>query len=353
MGAEPDSRPPGMAPTVGNPTAVGARADPPLTPLELPAWTEFNAWRTGLRVERFLAAPAGGRQIRAVLYIDRRGHVMIPPNNPYLPLVFESSRPHPSGRTAEWFATAEPLVDAMEGHGVANAITFPPEVTDVRPWQWRRFLVGVRYTYYLDFPFDPTIMDRSARRQTNRAASLGLRTERVTAIDPVIDCLTATEARQGFSHRVGGRELSTARSLLGDENLRMYVGYEADGRPASAMVVLHAPGARTIGWLTGTRADALASGTVHLLWRTAFDDLAAAGATGIDLCGANIPSIAAFKSHWGARLLPFFAIRSYSLRAGARFLADWLGPGRRPRGSDGPGGARRDSHAGGDAQAIG
>ena len=339
MGAAPDSRLPDTAPIVGSHAAAGARAGDRLTPLELPGWTEFNAWRTGLRVERFLAEPAGGGQIRAVLYVDRRGHVLIPPNNPYLPLVFESARQHPSGRTAEWFAAAEPLVDAMERHGVANAITFPPEVTDVRPWQWRRFLVGVRYTYYLDFPFDAALMDRSARRQASRATSLGLRVERTAGIDPVLECLTATEARQGFSHRVGGRELGAARSLLGDENLRMYVGYAADGRPASAMVVLHAPGARTIGWLAGTRADALASGVVHLVWRTAFDDLTAAGSTGIDLCGANIPSIAAFKSHWGARLLPFFTVRSYSLRAGARFIADWLGPGRRPHGPGVPGGA--------------
>ena len=103
----------------------------------------------------------------------------------------------------------------------------------------------------------------------------------------------------------------------------MYVCFDRHGRPASTQVMLHSPGARALHWMGGTIAASLAYGTANAGLRFAFDDLASASATGIDLCGANIESVAAFKSHWGARLVPYFVVRTYSVRAGARFLADW------------------------------
>src|SRR5450759_3763342 len=60
-----------------------------LTPLELPGWLEFNVRRTSLEARRFsFALTPGGPEIRAVLYLDRRGRVKMPPNNPYLPVAF-------------------------------------------------------------------------------------------------------------------------------------------------------------------------------------------------------------------------------------------------------------------------
>jgi Acetyltransferase (GNAT) domain len=295
-----------------------------LTPLELPGWLEFNVWRTGLKARRFsFAVTPGGPEIRAVLYLDQRGRVKMPLNNPYLPVAFQSARQGRSGRTADWLRAAAPLVEEIKQRGIANGITLPPEVDDVRPWTWRDFLVRVRYSYYIDFPFDPTLMDRKTRKTCDKAATLGMSVDRVVDVGPVMDCLSETEARKGFSHGLGHRELEAARDLLGPDGLRMYACFDRQGQPGSSLVVVHAHGGRAVGWLAGTSRTHLADGAVHLLWRHAFADLASAGATGIDLCGANIESIAAFKSHWGARLVPYFAVRSYSVRAGARFLADW------------------------------
>jgi hypothetical protein len=295
-----------------------------LTPLELPGWLEFNAWRTGLEARRFsFALTPNGPEIRAVLYIDRRGRVTMPPNNPYLPIAFQSARQGNSGQTAEWLRAVAPLVEEMRQRGVTNGITFPPEVDDVRPWSWRGFLVGVRYSYYLDFPFDPALMSRTTRRLLDKAPSLAMSVDRVVDVGQVVDCLTDTEARQRFSSRLGLRELEAARDLLGPESLKMYACFDRKGQPAASTVVVHAPGARAIGWLLGMKGTHRADGAVHLLWRHAFEDLASEGATGIDLCGANIESIAAFKSHWGARLVPYYSVRTFSVRAGARFLADW------------------------------
>lgn len=292
-------------------------------PLELPGWLEFNSWRTGLKSHRFsLALTPEGPEARAVLYLDRRGRVKLPRGNPYLPVYFRSARQRPSGRTADWHKVAAPLVDEMRRRGSANQLYLSPEVEDVRPWQWRGFFVGVRYTYFLDFPFAAG-MDREIRRVLDKAAGLGLIVERVTDFKPVLECLVETEIRQGFAYGLGPRELHEARNLLGDESLRMYVCFDRAGQPVSALVILHSPGTRAMEWVAGTKSARLRDGAPQLVRRASFDDVCAAGATGIDLCGANMASVAASKSHWGARLVTNYGVRTYTLRTGARILADW------------------------------
>jgi hypothetical protein len=246
----------------------------------------------------------------------------MPRGNPYLPVAFEPARRHASGRTAEWHRVAQPLVDEMRRRGSANQLYLSPDVDDVRPWQWRGFFVSVRYTYFLDAPLEGG--DREVRRMTEKAVRLGIRVERVSDPRPILECLADSESRQGFAHGLGVRELGEARRLVGDDGFRMYASFDPDGRPASAMVLLHSPGARAIGWVGGTKSARLRDGATHAVWRTSFEDAVADGAVGIDLCGANMPSVAAFKSHWGARLVTNYGVRTYSLRTAARIAADWL-----------------------------
>jgi hypothetical protein len=299
--------------------------DEALSPLELPGWLEFNAWRTGLTPHRFaFALTPDGPRIRAVLYLDRRGRVKLPPGNAYLPVAFHSARQRRSGRTADWHRVAEPLVEEMRRRGSGNQLYLSPDVQDVRPWQWRGFFVGVRYTYFLDFPLEEASIDRQTRQHRDRAAQRGMTVARVTDVDPVVKCLLDTEARQGFSQGLGQRELREARNLLGDDSLRMYVCFDPAGAPAAARLVLHAPGSRAIAWTIGTTSSGLRNGATPLLAHFSHGDLFKAGATGIDLCGANIPSVAAYKAEWGARLVTNFGVRTYSMRTGARIAADWL-----------------------------
>jgi hypothetical protein len=145
----------------------------------------------------------------------------------------------------------------------------------------------------------------------------------VADIDPLMECLAETERHGGFSYGIDPREMRVAQSLIGSDSLRIYVCFDPEGRPAAATAFLHSPGARAIEWLAGTRRTSLTGGASCLLFHHSLDDLSSAGASGVDFAGANIPNVALFKSQWGARLAPTYGIRTYSIRAGARFLADW------------------------------
>jgi hypothetical protein len=120
-------------------------------------------------------------------------------------------------------------------------------------------------------------------------------------------------------------------SLLGPDRLRMYLAFDEKNEPAATLVSLHEPGERAVGWLSGNAWSSLEDGIGLALQRFELDDLAAAGATGIDLAGANIESVAEHKAHWGAELVPTYSIRPYSLRSAVRYVADHIAADRRRR----------------------
>lgn len=231
-------------------------------------------------------------------------------------------------QTVDWLGATGPLGEGMKRRGVPNLIYLPPEVEDVRPWLRRGFLVSTAYAYHLDLPFDPAMMERSQRQNGDRASRLGTTVDRVNRVDPVVESLTETAQRVRFSKVIGHRDLRWACDVLGEGSLTLCVCFDSTGGAASSAVALHVPGARAIGWLFGTKTDHLAQGAGQLLWRWVFGDLAIGGATAADFGGPNCLGIVTFKSRWGSKRATISGVRSYTLRAGARFLAEWLNPSR-------------------------
>ncbi len=167
--------------------------------------------------------------------ISTHGCVNLPPKNPYLSVVIRNERQKPSGLTAEWLRIASPLVDEMKRRGAANQLILPPDVDDVRPWSWSGFLVGVGYTYWLDFPVSPSSLDPSHRADIAKAAANGMTAERVSDVCPAIHCLEATEDRVGRSLGMGARELRAAGDLIGADNLKNERSrFDASGQAARA-----------------------------------------------------------------------------------------------------------------------
>jgi hypothetical protein len=296
------------------------------SPLFLEGWLEFNRLKWGFRPLRVKctaqdsAIPAG----EIVLYLDKSGKIVQPRLNPYLPIGFQSTpTENPRRLYPQWLAVATQLVREMRKRGLRGTVTFPPDIADVRPWQWAGFRASVRYTFHVHFPFDYEVIDKAAQRRIRKAQKAGYTCRRTTNMVDVLACLQETEQRQGFRHGLTTRDLECASELLGADQFRAYVCYAPDGEAAAVEVNLHCRGAAAVHWVAGNKQEHLFYGAAQCLRQFVFQDLEQAGASGIDLAGANIPSIAQAKTAWGGRLVPFYSVETYSARSVAKWVRDW------------------------------
>lgn len=302
------------------------------SPLFLPGWLEFNRekWRAEPVRLRFERDPANPPTLESVVYLDRKRRVWLPPLNNYMPVAFTPTptRSAPS-RYRQWLEMTERLAQEMGARGMRDRVALPPEISDVRAWQWAGFQVSARYTFYLELPYDTKQLDAATRKNIAKGQKNGFVDVRTTDMHAVMACLEDTELRQGFRHRLAAADLELLRGLMGDEHLRAYVCYAPDGAPAATKVVLHRAGARAIVWLSGTRREYLSACATQLQFLHVLEDLQAAGAVGCDFAGANLPGVALHKSKWGGTLLPFFTVEAPGLMGMARYMRDYLTHRRR------------------------
>jgi hypothetical protein len=305
-------------------------------PFGLPGWIEYAQERWGLRAEtlRFARSEPQGAHLECVVYSDARGRLRMPPHNAYLSLRYTPS-PSPSRRRAEshWLELAEQLAAELAGRRSRGPLCLPPAVADVRPWQWAGYEAVACYTYLLDLPADLSASRSEHRRKLRRAGERGFVCERTADVDAVVDCIRATEQRQGFTHDLSAGDLERLLGLIGDEACLLYLCRAPDGTPAAARVVLAAPGGSAIGWASGTCAKYLPAHAGALLEAHAFEDLGACGVRVFDFGGANQRHTALAKVAWGARLQAFFVVTPLDLH---RLATQAVGLAGR-RGRRGPG----------------
>jgi len=295
------------------------------SPLFLDGWLEFNRrkWNLEPRIIKFKEDHKQIPFLKTVLYYDKKGFITIPPRNPYLPVEFRSTPTQSSSRVGrQWLVLSGMLSDELYRAGVRGTIPFSPNVTDLRMFQWRGFHVQVRYTFYLHLPIDKRQIDHAVRKQIKKAGNNAFTCSRVVSPEEIMQCLTDTEDRNGFSYGLSVSDIKMAQELLSEEHFRCYGCYAPNGEIASARIILHRAGSRAIDWVAGTKRKFLNSGATQGLIAFALDDLASAGATGFDFAGANIPNVAAAKATWGGRLVPFYIVSAPSLRGILKYAFD-------------------------------
>jgi hypothetical protein len=282
------------------------------SPLLHEGWLEFNRRKWKVETERVsLSLEAGLPAIDAVLLLDRRGKIVCPRTTPYIPLSFRSNPASaPYNQYRDYLELSAKFAQELKRRGLAGVVSFPPEIPDMRPFQWAGWMAEVRYTFYIDFPYNLNLAHHSVRRNLKKAAKDGFTCEYSSNLDDVHSCLMATEERKDIDYSLTTRDLELARSLIGSDCFRTYVCYSPERKPLASSVILFAPGARALYWIAGMKTGA-GYGWTELLHEFMFRDLHSAGAAGLDFVGANIPGVAAAKAKWGARLVPFYALESW------------------------------------------
>lgn len=286
-------------------------------PLCLDGWLSFNEYKWGLTPQRLRVCTSASDTpcIQAIVYLDTRGRIVQPRLNPYLPVEFSPTRTDSTPRIRrQWIEVSQLLVEEHVKRKVMGSISLPPEVTDMRAWQWRGFIAEPRYTFYLHIPLILSDVDHQVRKQVNKARKAGFEFGRTRDFRKVIECLSSTESRQGFSYGLNHGDLSRLESLLGEDGFRCYAAIAPNGEMASTRIVLKGSGAKAIDWVAGTMSVHLSSGVTQYLISSVLEDLALSAVTTFDYAGANLPSVERAKSTWGGDLKPYFALRSPCLR---------------------------------------
>ncbi len=286
------------------------------SPLFLDGWLEFNRrkWNVQPLRVRYTVNGKDIPAIEAVLYLDKKGRIVMPPRNPYLPVRFlPTSTKRKGSLERQWLELSGQMAEDFLQRGFRGHISLSPGVLDMREWQWRGIDVSLRYTYVTLLPYDPKVCDSSVGKNIRKATRSQYTVKCTTDWTNVADCLLASELRKNFSYQIAPSDLAMCLELLGDCHLRAYLGASPNGEPASAHLNICASGAVAIDWMAGTKADHLNSGINQMVYEFKIRDLHNFRASAFDFTGANIRPVAAAKSTWGFSLVPYPVISSESM----------------------------------------
>lgn len=298
-------------------------------------WAEFNErkWGCRARLAEFEApnSPARGE---GLFFYNAKGKLYLPPLNPYHPFVFHSTpTDKPFKIDRQWREVAEAVAADMLKSPSSASFVFPTDITDIRPFLWSGFIADIKYTYVMELPYSLDRASADVRAKVRKAGAAGYRAARTEDMAEVHQCLAGTEARQGFTHRLGLEDLRLARSLLGPEAFRAYVCYAPSGEPVSASITICLDDQKAFGWIAASKTEHLNQGVVQLLQSFELGDLSDNGLKTFDFAGANIPSVASSKANWGGVITPYYLVRppGYKeiLRAGRNWLSFVRGRSRR------------------------
>jgi hypothetical protein len=296
-------------------------------PFAMRGYIEFNKQRWGLDLleKRYTLKGEGPPCVEASLFIDHKGKICLPPWVSHMAINFQSSNTNQSFKTSrKWIELATMLAQDMKEIGVSEPIALPPQITDVRPFQWMGFKTTVRYTYYIDFPFTLQQTDRAVRGNINKALKAGYVCKRSNVPSHILECIAETEERDGFNLQLDEKILELGWRLMGEDGFRCYVCYSPDGEPASSSIVLYSPDGWAADWIVGTKTEHLKDGPVQLAYSHRLADLQRRGCSVFDMVGANMDSIARMKANWGGRLVPYYVIEPYNSKVFKVWLKQWV-----------------------------
>ncbi len=262
----------------------------------------------GLRSEMYLVAANGQDEAGAIIYWHRRGpyrDVALPPFTQFSPLLLRA-KPAEAAVHQRQSALEALLKTVVPDYA---RLRFFAEISDIRAAQWQAWRVTPHFTYRLSLLHDDLLsLWSSATRRTFRKNQDTFRVEeRPEASASIIQCCKDSYERHGRTLPVAPSHLLSLVSLLQEEGyVRLFTATPVDASvPEGGLAVLH-DGQMAHYWIAGsTPGPAMTVLLGHVL-PTLRDN----GLQVFDFVGANTPSIAEFKRHFGPVLTPYYHLET-------------------------------------------
>jgi len=284
--------------------------------LFLDGWLKFNEEKWGYKPERVVFQIPGKElpRLEGVFYLNKRGQVVMPQRNPYLPLQFTPTpTDQPYRLYNQWLEVSELLAEDLIKRGFRGTVSFPPGFIDGRPFQWRGLDISIRYTFITPLPIDHSLIDKRVKNRMNKAIQLGYTIDRSRKWEKLQNCLEKTEDAKGFSHLTSAQDFARLNELLGETTFRIYICNNSKGEAVSGRAWLFMENGISIAWSAGTDRKDLKNGVNQLLFFRCVEDITTSGSAFLDLCGANIKPVANAKAAWGAPLVPYITLTNDSI----------------------------------------
>ncbi|WP_276246396.1 MULTISPECIES: GNAT family N-acetyltransferase [unclassified Haladaptatus] len=196
-----------------------------------------------------------------------------------------------------------------------------PDYHDPRPYRWGDFRVSSDFTYHL--PIEGESLDsiqssfsRSLRTEIRRIDDLDmtLSVEGIETAKQIYEDQVARYAEQGETFTLTWEYVRDLLLALGDRS-RVYVARDGDGNYLNGIIALYSND-KVYYWLGGMRATyENVSVNTLLHWAIISDvasDPALASVTTYDMVGANTKRLCAYKSKFGAQLVPYYVVETNS-----------------------------------------
>ena len=294
-----------------------------------PAGTAFSSWAwLEAAAETFGGRPVRwgalrGEELVACCSYLRRPRVglaegLTAPLSPYGGLVFDEVRLRSVG---DRHAAADALLARAEADCAVHRWALPPAVNDARPFAWRGWSVGVRYTRVVPLSSADAVWDGispAMRRQVRKGERAGYTLAQSDTVAIAVAHYQATFAAQGIVPRVPVERMARLLQVALERGLaELWVLLAPDGAPvASCALVRDADAHRGYYWLAGADPAHRQEGAMPTLIWLLFQRLCGALAA-FDFVGANLPSVARFKRGFGGELAVYCAVE-YWRRAALR-----------------------------------
>lgn len=194
--------------------------------------------------------------------------------------------------------------------------SFPPSVSDIRPYSWNGFQTSIHYTYRTDLIPEKDFLksfDHSVRKQINKGKKLesAFHTENaVRDIRAAIELEQKSFRRQSFSMSpVSGTAFNDfVASLIENKLAQIYTISLNDTPVASRIVIQDRPKGIVYDWMAGADKNYLSTGLNQLLMYRVLEELQQSEFNYFDFGGAGTASIARYKSTFNFKLIPMYAV---------------------------------------------
>lgn len=220
------------------------------------------------------------------------------------------------------------IIDYLEkNYDYVNLINHPALI-DIRPFQWRGWHCNVRYTSELNLKKIDDIfkkIDNSVLNKIRKAEKLGIKIEQMNDTEMFYKLWRLSYKRKKIKVPLTKNIFfKWADRLLNKKLIKIYFAILKNNIAiASRLELIDVDIAYDL--MAGANPNFFNTGANQLLMTSIFRDLLANGINRFDFVGADIPSIAYYKSSFGGTLIPHYQVsKAISLRAKSiRLLKDF------------------------------